>query len=147
MKSRLWLVIGLLALGSSPIQNTVVTILCFQGYCSETGFVVSVKCRGANASESRLTITSSDMRSVFLLSFTLAGAGLTGPDWANIAVTEESRAATVWVIVPGFMGQGASEIATVLLIRIDQLCERARKRSIPRECGPLHIACNSQPVK
>src|SRR2546423_13268074 len=52
-----------------------------------------------------LTRESSDLVSDFLLSFTLPGSAFVTAPCAKSDVSEESKAASVCVIFPGFMGQ------------------------------------------
>src|SRR5205823_11832287 len=60
---------------------------------------------GANTSESMLTRELSDLVSDFLLSFTLPGSAFVTAPCAKSDVSEESKAASVCVIFPGFMEQ------------------------------------------
>ena len=65
-------------------------------------------------SESILTIDSSDLRDLFsdfLLSFVLLGSAFVTVPCAKSAETDESKAAMVWVIFPGFMTTGAARRA------------------------------------
>ena len=56
-------------------------------------------------SEGRLTRESSALRSDFLLKLALVGSALVTAPWAKNDVTEESKAAKMWMIFLGFMNQ------------------------------------------
>jgi hypothetical protein len=69
---------GLLALGFSPIQKTVVTILFFHGYRSPGLGEVADSCPGENAIELTSSRRSSDDLFDFLLAFTLGDSAFEG---------------------------------------------------------------------
>jgi len=95
---------GLFSLGFSPIQKTVVTIWHLHGYGSPGEGGADLKRLGANVSESTPTRDSSDFFSDFLLNFTFVGSAFVTAPCANSDDTDESKAANVCVIFPGFIG-------------------------------------------
>src|SRR5439155_22341379 len=86
---------GLVPLGSSPIQNTVVPIPVFHGKRSPACEGAKNKWRGANTSESIVTIRSYDNLSDFLLALILLGGALLGAECAKSDEIDDSNTANV----------------------------------------------------